>query len=236
MKKLVYTLSGVLAMMFAFTACDNGNADFEIIDVAPSITFGDVGAFFDNAANSIEITVKDGNEGFSQSTIGSVTYVVNEVIDEDNETEITTGSVTATGTLATTTINFAAGDLPPADYKVIVTAVDSNGNSDSAEVTFSMFKGFTSIGIIGDATPGGWGEDTDMTAVGDGVYEITLALQALSAKFRADDAWDVAWGSTDFPSGTGDVTGGSPNIPIAEAATYKVTFDTKDASYNFEKQ
>ena len=75
-----------------------------------------------------------------------------------------------------------------------------------------------------------------MTDVGDGVYEITIALEALSAKFRADDAWDVAWGSTDFPSGIGDVTGGSPNIPIPEAATYKVTFDTKDASYNFEKQ
>lgn len=236
MKKLVYTLSGVLAMMCAFTACDNGNADFEIIDVAPSITFGEVGAFFDNAANSISITVKDGNEGFSQSTISSVTYVVNEVVDENTENEVTSGSVTATGTLATTTIDFAAGSLPPADYKVIVTAVDSNGNSDSAEVTFSMFAGFSTIGIIGDATPGGWGEDTDMTPVGDGVYEITIALQALSAKFRADDAWDVAWGSTDFPSGTGDVTGGSPNIPIPEAATYKVTFDTKDASYNFEKQ
>jgi hypothetical protein len=149
---------------------------------------------------------------------------------------VASGSVTATGTLATTSIDFAAGDLSPANYKVIVTAADSNGNSDSAEITFSMFKGFSTIGIIGDATPGGWGADTDMTLVGDGVYEVTIALEALSAKFRADDSWDVAWGSTDFPSGTGDVTGGSPNIPISEAATYKVTFDTKNASYNFEKQ
>lgn len=231
MKKLVYTFTAVLAMI-AITACDNGNADFDIIDVAPSVTFGDIGAFFDNRAASIPITVKDGNPGFAQSTIASVTYVVTD----DMDAEVTNGTVTASGNLAETAVDFAAGSLTPGDYTVSVTASDSNGNSVTVDAEFSMFQGFNTIGIIGDATPGGWGEDTDMTDIGDGVYEITIALEAREAKFRADDAWDVAWGSTDFPSGTGDVTGGSPNIPIAEAATYKVTFDTKDASYNFEKQ
>lgn len=232
MKKLIYSLTAVLAMTLAFTACDNGNADFDIIDVAPSIAFGDIGAFFDNRTAAIPITVKDGNPGFAQSTIASVSYVVTD----DMDAEVTSGTVSASGNLAETTIEFAAGAIAPGDYTVTVTASDSNGHSDTAEATFSVFQGFTTIGIIGDATPGGWGTDTDMTEVGDGVYEITIELQALSAKFRADDSWDVAWGSTDFPSGTGDVTGGSPNIPIPEAATYKVTFDTKDASYNFEKQ
>lgn len=236
MKKLIYTFSAVLAMMFAYTACDNGNADFDIIDVAPSVTIGSVGTLFNNTDNSIEVTIKDGNEGFSQSTIASVTYVVNEILEDESEVEVTNGSVSASGTFAVGTITFAAGSLDPGNYKVIVTAADSNGNSASTEATFSMFQGFTTIGIIGDATPGGWGEDTDMTATGDGVYEITIALQALSAKFRADDDWAVAWGSTDFPSGTGDSTPGSPNIPVAEAATYKVTFDTKTGAYNFEKQ
>ncbi len=231
MKKLVYTFTAVLAMI-AVTACDNGNADFEIFDVAPIITFGDIGAFFDNRAVAIPITVKDGNPGFAQSTIASVTFSVTD----DAGVEATSGTVTASGNLAETTVEFAAGALAPGDYTVSVTATDTSGNSDTVEATFSMFQGFNTIGIIGDATPGGWGEDTDMTDVGDGVYEITISLEAREAKFRADDAWDVAWGSTDFPSGTGDVTGGSPNIPIAEAGTYLVTFDTKDASYNFEKQ
>ena len=232
MKKLVYTFVAVMAMNIAFTACDNGNADFTIIDVAPSITFGEIGAFFDNRTASIPITVKDGNPGFAQSTIASVSFTVTD----ESAAEVLSGTAQAGGNLAETTVDFAAGALTPGAYTVSVTATDSNGNSATEEAEFSMFQGFTTIGIIGDATPGGWGADTDMTDVGDGVYEITIALQALSAKFRADDAWDVAWGSTDFPSGIGDVTGGSPNIPIPEAATYKVTFDTKDASYNFEKQ
>ena len=221
-----------MVMNIAFTACDNGNADFTIIDVAPSITFGDIGAFFDNRAASIPITVQDGMGELAQSTIASVTFVVTD----DMEAEVLSGSATAGGNLAETSVDFAAGALAPGEYTVTVTANDTSGNSATETATFSVFQGFSSIGIIGDATPGGWGADTDMTDVGDGVYEITIALDALSAKFRADDAWDVAWGSTDFPSGIGDVTGGSPNIPIPEAATYKVTFDTKDASYNFEKQ
>ena len=198
--------------------------------MAPSVTFGDIGAFFDNRAASIPITVKDGNPGFAQSTIASVTFVVTD----DMSAEVTSGTVSASGNLAETTVDFAAGALAPGDYTVTVTASDSNGNSATGEATFSMFQGFNTIGIIGDATPGGWGEDTDMTEVGDGVYEVTIALDALFAKFRADDDWGVNWGADSFPSGTGTQDG--PNIPIDEAATYKVTFDSKDGSYSFEKQ
>lgn len=230
MKNLVYTLTAVLAMTFAITACDNGNSDFDIIDVAPSITFGDVGVFFDNRDASIPITVKDGNPGFAQSTIASVTFSVTD----DAGAEVTSGTVSATGNLAETTVNFAAGSIAPGDYTVKVTASDSNGNSESGEVAFSVFAGFNTIGIIGDATPGGWGADTDMTDMGDGVYEITIDLQALAAKFRADDDWAVNWGDAAFPSGTGTQDGA--NIPVDEAGTYKVTFDTKDGSYDFVKQ
>ena len=73
-----------------------------------------------------------------------------------------------------------------------------------------------------------------MAEIGDGVYQVTIELASLSAKFRADDDWAVNWGAPDFPSGRGTQDG--DNIPIAEAGTYKVTFDSKDSSYNFEKQ
>ncbi len=229
MKNLVYTFTAVLAIV-AITACDNGNADFDIIDVAPSITFGDIGTFFDNRAATIPITVKDGNPGFAQSTIASVTFVVT---DSDGN-EVNSGTAQASGNLAETTVDFTAGALAPGDYTVLVTARDSSGNSATVEATFSMFKGFNSIGIIGSATAGGWGADTDMTETSDGVYEVTIALTAMAAKFRADDDWAVNWGAADFPSGSGTQDGA--DIPVAEAGTYLVTFDTKDGSYNFEKQ
>lgn len=230
MKKLFYSLSFVAAMLITVTSCDNGNADVTIIDVAPSVTFGDIGVFFDNRTAEIPITVKDGNEGFAQSTIASVTFTVTD----GDGTEVTNGSVSASGNLAETTITFAPGAIAPGDYTVTVTASDSNGNAQTVSADFSVFAGFNSIGIIGSATANGWDSDIDMTETGDGVYEITIALTAAEAKFRADDAWDVNWGDTAFPSGTGTQDG--PNIAVGTAGTYRVTFDTKDGSYNFEIQ
>lgn len=93
------------------------------------------------------------------------------------------------------------------------------------------------IGIIGDATPGGWNEDTNMFHDPDpedsSKYFITINLTQGNAKFRANDDWARNWGAADFPSGTGVQDG--PNIPIAQAGKYKVTFDTTTGAYNFEE-
>ncbi len=46
-------------------------------------------------------------------------------------------------------------------------------------------------GVIGTATPGGWGSDVDMTDVGNGVWEIkNLELKSGLIKFRKDDKWE----------------------------------------------
>ncbi len=76
-------------------------------------------------------------------------------------------------------------------------------------------------GVIGDATPGGWSDDTNMTwdPVG-GVFKVTLNLTANSFKFRANDNWDVNLG--------GDLallTLGGSNIPVAEAGNYTITLN-----------
>ena len=76
-------------------------------------------------------------------------------------------------------------------------------------------------GLIGDATPGGWDTDTNMTWDADnGVFTVTLELTAATFKFRANDGWDVNYG--------GDInalTAGGDNIPVAEAGNYTITFD-----------
>ena len=112
---------------------------------------------------------------------------------------------------------------------------DITFNSASGDYNF-VYTGptFGSIGIIGDATPGGWDNDTDMTADPNApwVYvidEITLTDGA--AKFRENDDWAVNWGATDFPSGVG--TQGGDNIPIV-AGDYKVTLNAATGEYWFE--
>lgn len=94
------------------------------------------------------------------------------------------------------------------------------------------FVRFPSIGIIGDATPGGWDTDTDMTDNGDGTFSINIELTDGEAKFRANDSWDTNWGGTDFPSGVAELNG--PNIPVV-AGTYDVTFNPSTGEYNFEE-
>ncbi len=76
-------------------------------------------------------------------------------------------------------------------------------------------------GLIGDATPGGWNDDTNMTwDAGNTVFTVTLDLVAGSFKFRANDGWDVNYGGN-----LNGLNAGGDNIAIAEAGNYTITFD-----------
>lgn len=95
---------------------------------------------------------------------------------------------------------------------------------------------FCTVALVGSATPGGWDVDTDLrlldpTRTDKFSWTITLYLTAGEAKFRANDNWDVNWGATDFPSGTGTQNGS--NIPIANAGYYKIVFNDESGEYTF---
>lgn len=83
----------------------------------------------------------------------------------------------------------------------------------------------TTIGVIGDATEGGWDADQDMTYVPynsetkePGYWEIKdINLTAGAIKFRANDAWDISWGG-DINSLT---TNNGGNITV-DAGTYDI--------------
>jgi hypothetical protein len=55
------------------------------------------------------------------------------------------------------------------------------------------------------------------------VWTLTIKLTDGEAKFRANDAWDINWGSSDFPSGTATQNG--PNMKVV-AGDYTVTFNS----------
>jgi starch-binding outer membrane protein SusE/F len=114
---------------------------------------------------------------------------------------------------------------------VIAGFYDITFNSNTGAYYFELSS---DIGIIGSATPFGWNADVSMnqSTTDTNEYYITLELIAGEAKFRANDAWDINWGSTDFPSGIGVQNG--PNIPIPAAGTYYITFNKATGAYNFE--
>ena len=76
-------------------------------------------------------------------------------------------------------------------------------------------------GLIGDATPGGWSDDTNMTwDPVNGRFTVTLNLTAANIKFRANDGWDYNLGGS-----LGALTPGGSDIPVAEAGNYTITLN-----------
>ncbi len=76
----------------------------------------------------------------------------------------------------------------------------------------------STIGLIGDATPGGWNTSTPMSYnKEDKTWEIKNAtLKDGELKFRANDGWDINWGGT--PDA---LTQNGSNIKVAEG-TYDI--------------
>jgi hypothetical protein len=120
------------------------------------------------------------------------------------------GSDDADGTLSA-----GGGNIPvdvESDYSVTLDLSHPN------EYTYS----FNRWGLIGDATPGGWSDDTNMTwDATNNVFTVTLDLVSSgSFKFRANDDWAINYG--------GDLNALSPggdNVTLDSDGNYTVTFD-----------
>ncbi|MBS1680134.1 MAG: SusE domain-containing protein [Bacteroidetes bacterium] len=91
---------------------------------------------------------------------------------------------------------------------------------------------YTSIGVIGDGTPGGWGADTNLiqNPANPYLWSAKIPLTAAFAKFRADGGWTINWGGKTFPGGVG--TQGGDNIAV-NAGTAQITFNSATGEYYF---
>jgi len=133
-------------------------------------------------------------------------------------------------------LGIQAGTEGDVDFRV--KATNESGTemySNVATVAVTTYVAYNSIGIIGDATPGGWGTDTDMRRpdmTKPTEWTVTLYLEGgKAAKFRADDDWATNWGNSSFPTGTGLQNG--PNIPVSNSGYYTVTLDVGTGAYSF---
>ena len=92
---------------------------------------------------------------------------------------------------------------------------------------------YETVGIIGNAAPSGWDASTPMMQDSTDVHQWTLFSVLITdgeLKFRANDSWDVNWGSADFPVGVGVPDG--PNI-IATSGVYNISFNDSTGEYIF---
>jgi hypothetical protein len=91
------------------------------------------------------------------------------------------------------------------------------------------------VSIIGDAVSN-WNTDVDMISTDGGVTFMlqNIPLSAGGLKFRANYSWASNWGSTSFPTGTGNLNG-NDNIIVPDFAVgiYDITFNRVTGAYNF---
>ena len=125
------------------------------------------------------------------------------------------GSDKADGTLGA-----GAGNIPvslESDYAITLDLSHPNAYTYTAN----------RWGVIGDATPGGWNTDTNMTwDPVKKVLTITLNLTTGSFKFRANDDWAVNMGGS-----LTALSQGGDNIAVAAAGNYTITLDVSKAVY-----
>jgi hypothetical protein len=165
-----------------------------------------------------------------------------DMIQDGTDADVWTLSITLTEGVAKFradddwAVNWGAEDFPAGigtqggpDIPIFAGDYEITFNSATGEYNFAVSS---PIGIIGDATPGGWDNDTNMYKdTTEHGYFVILDLVEGGAKFRKDDDWAVNWGSLDFPVGTGTQDG--DNIPVSPAGTYHITLDTMSGAYTF---
>lgn len=156
----------------------------------------------------------DKYEGYVNMTNGSNEFKFTDLPDWT----INWGDTGADGTLDSDGDNIILADA--GYYKM---------NVDLTALTYTIMN--TDWGLIGDATPGGWDSDQDLTYDPvNYVWTITLDLVAGSIKFRANDDWALNYGD-DGPDLKLDA--GGENIVIGEAGNYTITLDLSDAIYRY---
>ena len=86
-------------------------------------------------------------------------------------------------------------------------------------INLTPYPSWPNWGIIGSATPTGWGSDTNMDySLSTHLYSITIPLiGGQEIKFRLDDGWAV-----NFGGGSGSLVSNGPNIPVPVSGTYLV--------------
>jgi hypothetical protein len=121
------------------------------------------------------------------------------------------GAGTPAGTLSETGGNIVS---PAGYYKI-------NVNAAVNPMTYTAVA--TVWGVIGSASPGGWGDETALTYNPSlRIWMGAMNLTAAEIKFRANHDWGYNYGA---PAGSQNLVAGGPNIAISLADVYAITLD-----------
>lgn len=100
-------------------------------------------------------------------------------------------------------------------------------------IKVTPYPAWPNWGIIGSATPTGWGSDTNLDYdLATKKYSTTMNMVVGEFKFRLDDAWTLNYGDD---GNNLTLEAGGSNIPITVAGSYTIVADFTAKTYTIKK-
>ena len=248
MKKLILKLTYVTALFAFIQSCDDVERVYynDAAETVLSLSDNNLTLSEDNGANEIlTLTWSDPDYGFDAAALYSVQMDV-QGGDFSNPQIISVGSsLEKTFTVEELNAKLLSLSMTPAEEGVAIFRIKATlseyqeifSNTVNLNVTpySSLLDLSTNLGVVGSATPGGWGNENipDLkfytTATTD-VYVAYVTLRNGEIKFRNNNDWSENWGD-DGNDGTLDSYGA--NIPVS-AGTYKIEVNFSSMTYTME--
>ena len=248
MKKLILKLTYVIALFAFIQSCDDVERVYynDAAETVLSLSDNNLTLSEDNGANEIlTLTWSDPDYGFDAAALYSVQMDV-QGGDFSNPQIISVGSsLEKTFTVEELNAKLLSLSMTPAEEGVAIFRIKATlseyqeifSNTVNLNVTpySSLLDLSTNLGVVGSATPGGWGNENipDLkfytTATTD-VYVAYVTLRNGEIKFRNNNDWAENWGD-DGNDGTLDSYGA--NIPVS-AGTYKIEVNFSSMTYTME--
>ena len=248
MKKLILKLTYVTALFAFMQSCDDVERVYynDAAETVLSLSDNNLILSEDNGTNEIlTLTWSDPDYGFDAAALYSVQMDV-QGGDFSNPQIISVGSsLEKTFTVEELNAKLLSLSMTPAEEGVAIFRIKATlseyqeifSNTVNLNVTpySSLLDLSTNLGVVGSATPGGWGNENipDLkfytTATTD-VYVAYVTLRNGEIKFRNNNDWSENWGD-DGNDGTLDSYGA--NIPVS-AGTYKIEVNFSSMTYTME--
>jgi hypothetical protein len=248
MKKLILKLTYVTALFAFMQSCDDVERVYynDAAETVLSLSDNNLTLSEDNGANEIlTLTWSDPDYGFDAAALYSVQMDV-QGGDFSNPQIISVGSsLEKTFTVEELNAKLLSLSMTPGEEGVAIFRIKATlseyqeifSNTVNLNVTpySSLLDLTTNLGVVGSATPGGWGNEnipdlqfytTSMTDV----YVAYVSLRDGEIKFRNNNDWAENWGD-DGNDGTLDSYGA--NIAVS-AGTYKIEVNFSSMTYTME--
>ena len=249
MKKIIYKLTYLTALFAFIYSCDDVERVYynDAAETVLSLSDDNLILNEENAANEIlTLTWTEPDFGFSAAALYSVQIDVQGGDFSNPQIISVGGAFDKTFTVEELNAKLLSLSMVPneegvASFRIKATLSEyqeiySNTVNISVTPYSSLLDLSTSLGVVGSATPGGWGNENILdlpfyaTATTD-VYVAYVTLRNGEIKFRNNNDWSENWGD-DGADGTLDSYGA--NIAVS-AGTYKIEVNFSSMTYTMEE-